>query len=104
LVKGGENVGVAMAKDLIATVAREKAAIGLFVTLAPPTKVMRTEANTAGFYTSPHHGDFPKIQILTIEGLLNGTEFAKFPDLAMGGLTFKKAVKESQSKEQPKLL
>ena len=59
---------------------------------------------TAGFYGSPHHGDFPKIQILTIEGLLNGTEFAKYPDLAMGGLTFKKAMKESQSKAQPKLL
>jgi len=103
-VKGGDNVGVAMVKDLIATVAREKAAIGLFLTLAPPTKVMRTEAITAGFYSSPHHGDFPKIQILTIEGLLNGTEFAKYPDMAKGGLTFKKAVKESQLKEQPKLL
>jgi hypothetical protein len=103
-VKGGDNVGVAMVKDLIATVAREKAAIGLFVTLAPPTKVMRTEAITAGFYSSPHHGDFSKIQILTIEGLLNGLEFAKYPDMAKGGLTFKKAVKESQLKEQPKLI
>lgn len=56
---------------------------------------MRTEANTAGFYTSPHHGDFPKIQILTVEGLLSGSESAKYPDMALGGLTFKKAVKES---------
>ncbi len=36
-VKGGENVGVTMVKDLIATVEREKAEIGLFVTLAEPT-------------------------------------------------------------------
>ena len=104
-VKGGDNVGVAMVKDLIATVAREKAAMGLFVTLAPPTKVMRTEAITAGFYNSPHFGDFPKIQILTVEGLLIGSEFAKYPDMALGGLTFKKAVKESSSSgEQVDLL
>jgi len=65
---------------------------------------MRTEAITAGFYSSLHHGDFPKIQILTIEGLLNVTEFAKYPDMAKGGLTFKKAVKESQRDAQSKVL
>ena len=49
-VKGGANVGVAMVKDLIATVDREKAKIGVFVTLAEPTKPMEQEAVTAGFY------------------------------------------------------
>ena len=44
-VKGGEHVSVTMVKDLIATVEREKAAIGLFVTLAVPTKPMVTEAH-----------------------------------------------------------
>jgi site-specific DNA-methyltransferase (adenine-specific) len=70
-VKGGENVGVAMIKDLITTVDRERAKVGIFLTLAPPTKPMVTEAAAAGLYASPLHGKFPKIQILTIEDLFN---------------------------------
>jgi hypothetical protein len=49
-VKCGGNVGVGMLKDLIATVDREKARVGLFLTLAEPTRQMRTEAVAAGFY------------------------------------------------------
>ncbi len=99
-VKGGENVGVAMVKDLIATVQREDAQIGLFVTLANPTEPMKKEAVSAGFYDS-QFGAFPKIQILTIEDLLDGKEGPRYPDMARGGLNFKKAKKEK--KEQPKL-
>lgn len=99
-VKGGENVGVAMVKDLIATVHREEAQIGLFVTLANPTEPMKREAVSAGFYDS-QFGAFPKIQILTIEDLLDGKEGPRYPDMARGGLNFKKAKKEK--KNQPKL-
>ena len=56
-VKGGENVD------------REKAKVGVFVTLTEPTRNMKTEAAAAGFYDSPNHGRFPKIQILTIADL-----------------------------------
>ena len=37
---------------------------------------MRTEAAAAGRYSSKlwHDKDYPRIQILTVEGLLNGTE------------------------------
>jgi DNA modification methylase len=90
-VKGGDNVGVSMIRDLKGTVEREKAAIGLFVTLTPPTKPMLTEAASAGHYESPHHGAFPRIQILTIQGLLDGTERPRWPDLSYGEQTFKKA-------------
>ena len=90
-VKGGDNVNVAMVRDLAHVVAREKAEIGLFVTLADPSKPMTIEAIKEGFYKSPDIGDFPRIQILTIAGLLNGTERARFPDLSSGGHTFKKA-------------
>ena len=94
-VKGGKNVNVSMIRDLQAVVEREKARMGLFVTLAPPTKPMAAEAAAAGFYKSPNvDRNFPKIQILTIEGLLNGREQAVYPDLTRGGLTFKKAKKE----------
>jgi hypothetical protein len=103
-VKGGENVTRTMVADLKNTVDREKAQIGLFVTLTPPTKPMLTEAASAGFYESPDGKSFPKIQILTIEGLLSGKESPKYPDLARGGLSFKKAKKEQEGGETPPLL
>ncbi len=71
-VKGGEHVDVKMIRDLIATVQRENAKLGVFVTLSKPTKPMVTEAAAAGFYESPMHGKFLKIQILTIEGIFEG--------------------------------
>lgn len=89
-VKGGANVGVAMVKDLIATVDREKARIGVFVTLTPPTKPMEKEAVTAGFYQTDY-GKFPKIQILTIEDLFAG----KKPLMPwLDPMSFKKAARE----------
>lgn len=90
-VKGGEGVGVSQIRDLKGTVDREKAAIGLFVTLAEPTRPMQTEAVSAGYYESNLGTSYPKIQILTIEGLLSGQQKAEYPDLARGGLTFKKS-------------
>jgi site-specific DNA-methyltransferase (adenine-specific) len=48
-------------------------AMGVFITLEPPTREMRTEAVSAGSYHSPlWDRDYPKIQILTIEELLQG--------------------------------
>lgn len=100
-VKGGDNVNVAMVRDLAHVVAREKAEIGLFVTLAEPSKPMDVEAVKEGFYTSPATGaEFPKIQILTIKGLLDGSERARYPDLAQGGHTFKKARREQGKADQ----
>ncbi len=102
-VKGGEHVSVTMVKDLIATVEREKAAIGLFITLAEPTRPMTTEAVSAGFYQSPK-GDVPKIQILTIANLLSGKEKPQYFDMSSGMYNFKKAKVEKQKVEQKKLL
>jgi len=103
-VKGGGNVGVAMVRDLIGVLEREKAEIGLFVTLAEPTTPMRKEAARAGFYESPTlHRAFPRLQILTVEGLLERKERPEYPDLAQGGLTFKKARLEDQPSDQKRL-
>ena len=79
-VKGGENVGPAMVKDLIATLVRDKADIGLFLTLAAPTKAMLTEAAAAGFYESPNGKKYARLQLLTIAGLLDRTQRAEHPD------------------------
>jgi len=70
-----------------------------------PTKPMKTEAAAAGFYESPafENQQYPKLQILTIEGLLNGQERARYPDLAQGALTFKKATKEKKKVDQGEL-
>ena len=54
---------------------------GILITLEKPTKPMREEAADAGRYESKlwHKTDYPKIQILTIEGLLNGSERVEAP-------------------------
>lgn len=60
-------------RDLAGVLNREKAAIGVFVTLEPPSRDMLTEAATAGFYRSPgFNRDFARLQILTIADLLKG--------------------------------
>lgn len=102
-VKGGEHVTRTMIADLKNSVEREKAQMGFFVTLTPPTQPMITEATSAGYYESPWYGAFPKIQILTIEGLLNGTEKPRYPDPSRGGLSFKKAKVEEEKAVQRKL-
>ncbi len=70
-VEGGRNVGVGMVKGLNATIAREKSELGIFITLAPPTSAMVREAVTAG-RCETDYGQLPRIQILTVEALLNG--------------------------------
>ena len=103
-VKGGDNVNVAMIRDLGHVVEREKAAIGLLVTLTPPTKPMQTEALAAGYYQSPHFGAFPKLQILTIEGAVGRNRTGAVSRYGQGGLTFKKAERETPTGEQKNLL
>jgi len=69
-VKSG-HVKVGDIRDFVGTLTRENAEMGVFVTLDPPTKPMRSEAATAGVYTSPWDKQaYPKVQILTIEELL----------------------------------
>jgi DNA modification methylase len=102
-VKGGENVTRTMLADLKNSVDREQAAIGLFVTLVPPTRPMKVEAVSAGHYQAPHSGAFDKIQILTIEGLLNGTEAPRYPDLSRGSTGSRKARVEEVQGEQGEL-
>lgn len=96
-VKGGENVGVPMVRELIQVVNREKAKIGILITLAEPTAPMKKEAIAEGFYKT-EYGEFPRLQILTIEQLFAGRR----PDMPwIDPTVFRKApreVRESQAK------
>ncbi len=78
-VKSGK-VSSPLIRDLVGTVDRENASMGLFITLEPPTSAMRTEANSAGLYHSDlWQTDFPRIQIRTVEELLEGNGFQMPP-------------------------
>ena len=58
----------------------------------------------AGFYALPLPGaKFPQLQLLTIAGLLSGTEQTRYTHLDAGGLTFKKAKCEEQGGHDPGL-
>lgn len=93
-VKGGKNVNVGMIRELANVVDREKAKIGVFITLQEPTRPMKTEAAGAGLYDTPHHGQVPKIQILTIAELFEG----KRPNIPfVDPSSFKKAPREKRS-------
>jgi DNA modification methylase len=94
-VKGGGNVSVPMIRDLGHVVDREKAKVGIFITLEEPTKPMVTEAIKSGYYQT-EYGKFAKLQILTIEQLFSG----KKPDLPwIDPSGFKKAAKEIAEKQ-----
>jgi len=70
-VKGG-HVKVGDIRDFVGTLTREGAEMGVFVTLEKPTGPMRREAASAEMYRSPWNGKpYPKVQILTIDELLN---------------------------------
>jgi site-specific DNA-methyltransferase (adenine-specific) len=79
-VKGGENVGVQMVRDLRGVIEREEAEMGIVVTLAEPTGPMQTEADAAGFVRKSAHGRMPRLQIVTIEDMLAG-RMPKLPPL-----------------------
>jgi len=99
-VKSG-HVGVNAFRELKAVAAHD--ALGIFITLEPPTGPMQTEAISAGFYHSPGwNKDYPKMQILTIEELLHGKAVA-MPPQTQTNVTFAKAPRVS-AKEPGKQL
>jgi site-specific DNA-methyltransferase (adenine-specific) len=84
-------------RDLKGVLEREKAQIGAFITLKPATKDMKKEAVSSGFYESEFYSTFPKIQILTIEEILDGAKL-HYPQVSPA--TFKRAERQSKSKTE----
>ena len=102
-VKAGKT-GVAHVRDLRGVVEREKAAIGVLITLQDPTRDMRAEAAGAGFYDSPGWGkSYPRMQILTVAELLEGKDI-EMPPVGQASVTFKRATKAKEKGKQGKLL
>jgi site-specific DNA-methyltransferase (adenine-specific) len=101
-VKGG-GVNRGDVATLLGDVNNQKAAGGILLTLEKPTKPMRDEAADAGRYQSKlwHDKDYPKIQILTIEGLLDHTERVDAPPQLN---PFAKAQRESKPQKQADLI
>ena len=67
-------------RDLKGTAEREKAAIGVFITLEKPTLDMQKEALSAGYYESPRWGrKYRRLQILTIGDLFGGESVSMPP-------------------------
>jgi len=85
-VKSGK-VGRPAVGELVGTVQREGAAMGVFVTLQEPTEPMRLEATEAGLFQSSLGHLYPKVQILTVREILEGAR-VKMP---MVTATYKKA-------------
>ncbi len=65
----------------------------MLISMADPTKPMRTEAAGAGFYVSPW-GKHPRLQILTVEDLLGGGTIS-YPPSRQVNVTFRRAPKAS---------
>ncbi len=102
-VKSG-HVNRGMIATLKGDMEREKAEIGVFITLQPPTEPMRQEALSAGIYTPEHFPDqqHPRVQILTIDELLAGAGVS-YP---RGGApaTFRQAPRRRRSQGQQNTL
>lgn len=104
-VKSG-HVSASHIRDLKGVLEREKAQIGVYITLEEPTKPMKEEAASAGFYEPEHFPGnyYPRIQILTIQELLDGKK-VDYPQHAPVA-TFKKAqrIRKANNEEQNRLL
>ena len=101
-IKGG-GVNRSDVATLVGDVENQNAAGGVLITLERPSKQMRTEAADAGRYSSKlwHDKDYPRIQILTVEGLLNGTESVNAPPQIN---PFAIAARESAREKQAEML
>lgn len=98
-VKSG-HVGSAIIRDLKGTVEREKAQIGVLITLQKPTGPMKKEALEAGYYEPEHFPGkkYQRLQILTVEDLL-AEKVIEYPRMGPES-TFKKAKRQKKQRDE----
>jgi hypothetical protein len=93
-------------RDLVGVLDREKAQIGVLISLQKPTQPMRQEAADAGFYVSPWDGrSYPRVQLVTVAELLDGRG-VQMPAPGQLNVTYRQAPKSPgrTSEEQARLL
>jgi len=89
-VKAG-HVQRSYVMELRGVVEREDAAIGVLISMEPPTRPMREEAASAGLYEGAWGQKYPRLQLLTVDDLLSGKRL-EMPDVHLGAdITHKKA-------------
>jgi hypothetical protein len=99
--QGGKNVTPHMIQELLETVEKEEAAIGLLITLHKPRLGIITDSVHAGSYESDlWKKQFLKIQIRTVEELLQGKSF----DIPQTYSLTKKAPRVKKQVETQRLL
>jgi len=91
-VKGGKNVGSPGVQQLRGAMSGLSAALGFYVTLEAPTRNMKAEALSAGYYKAATGvgRQVPAMQIRTVAELLAGHSF-EFPVTVGSNVSFKSA-------------
>jgi hypothetical protein len=105
-VKSDKKPKPSYVRDLRGVMEREQAAMGALILLHEPSSrsEIPAEAASAGFYHSEVMGkDYPKVQVLSIKGLLDGVERLQIPQWAPDDVTFKRAERIEKQSKQKKL-
>lgn len=103
-VKGGKT-GVKDVRDLRGVLDRERAAIGILISLQPPTGPMETEAASAGFYEhKTNKQKYPRLQLRTVKELMEGKGIERPSTVAATDETFKKAPESKKKQHEQKAL
>jgi len=85
--------------ELRRVVEPEKAEIGVLLSFEDPTRPMREEAPSAGFYESPW-GKHARIQLLTVADVLGGKGI-DYPRTAGTNVTLKAAPRSAEKVAEP---
>jgi len=103
-VKGGKT-GVKDVRDLRGVLDREQAAIGVLISLQPPTREMQAEAASAGFYEHKlNRQKYPRLQLRTVKELMDGKGIERPSTVAALDETFKKAPESKRKQHEQKAL
>jgi DNA modification methylase len=100
-VKAGKNIHRNMVHELRGVIEREGAAMGVLITMEPPTKPMREDAASAGFYEGPFASRHPRLQLITVGELLDGRQLDT-PGMLAKNVTLKRAPKAGTAKPRAK--
>lgn len=100
-VKAGHLVP-AYVRDLEAVVNREKAELEVLLSVDEATAGMRAEAADFGFYNSLWGTSHPRMQLVTVEQLLQGKTL-DYPAIAGANVTYRRAARAKTQVEEPEL-